>query len=82
MSEIEKETLLERIDEALNDIRPHLMVDGGNVELVGVTENLTVQIRLVGNCESCSMSEMTMQAGIAQTIKGKIPEVLGVEAVN
>jgi Fe-S cluster biogenesis protein NfuA len=82
MSAKEKQQLLERIDQALNDVRPHLEVDGGNVEVVDVTDDLKVKIRLLGNCENCSMSEMTMQAGIEQTIKGKIPEVSQVEAVS
>ena len=82
MSLAEKEALLVRIDAALDDIRPHLAVDGGNVELVDVTEDMKVKIKWLGNCEGCAMSAMTMRAGIEQTLKGKIPELSGVEAVN
>lgn len=82
MSEVEKETMMARIDRALDDIRPHLAVDGGNVELVDVTDDLVVQIKWLGNCEGCAMSAMTMRAGIEQTIINKIPEITGVEAVN
>lgn len=78
----EKEDLLQRIDTALNEVRPHLAVDGGNVEVVDVTEDNIVKIKWLGNCEGCSMSAMTMRAGIEQTLKSKIPEVSGVEAVN
>ena len=82
MTDIEKKDLLERVDIALNDVRPHLKVDGGNVEVVDVTEDNIVKIKWLGTCESCNMSMMTMKAGIEQTLRGKIPEVSGVEAVN
>ena len=82
MSAIEKQTLLERVDKALDDVRPHLKVDGGNVEVVDVTDDMILQIKWIGNCQSCSMSTMTMRAGIEQTVKGQVPEIVGVEAVN
>lgn len=82
MSEQEKEVLLQRIDHALNDVRPHLKVDGGDVEVVDVTEDKLVKIKWLGACEGCSMSVMTMRAGIEHAIKSKIPEITGVEAVN
>jgi len=78
----EKEELLTRIDKALDDVRPHLAVDGGNVELVDVTDDMMVQIKWMGNCENCNMSAMTMRAGIEQSIRSKIPNIKGVEAVN
>lgn len=74
--------LLARINEALETIRPHLAVDGGDVEVVEVTPDKKVKIRWIGNCVNCSMSAMTLKAGIEQAIKGKAPEVAGVEAVN
>lgn len=77
-----KKELLVRIERALDDIRPHLAVDGGNVEVVDVTDDLKVQIKWMGNCEGCAMSTMTMRAGIEQTLKMNVPEVTGVEAIN
>lgn len=82
MSVAEKESLLRRIDAALDDVRPHLAVDGGNVEVVDVTEAKVVKIKWLGACEGCSMTTMTMRAGIEQAIMGKIPEIAGVVAVN
>ncbi len=82
MSIKEKKELMQRIDSALEDIRPHLAVDGGNVELVDVTDEMKVQIRWMGNCQSCDMSEMTLRAGLEQSIKSKIPAITGVEAVD
>jgi Fe-S cluster biogenesis protein NfuA len=78
----EKQQLVREVDAALNDIRPHLAVDGGNIEVVDVTDELVVQIKWLGNCDGCSMSAMTMRAGIEQTIKTKLPQIQGVEAVN
>ena len=77
-----KEDLLLRIEDALSSVRPHLVVDGGNVELVDVTDDMCVKIRWVGMCETCSMSAMTLRAGIAEAIRGKIPEIESVVAVN
>lgn len=82
MSADERKTLIERVDNALNDVRPHLAVDGGNVELVNVTDQLVVQIKWLGACRSCSMTEMTMRAGLEQAIRSKVPEITGIEAVN
>ena len=79
---INKTELFQRIDHALDDVRPHLAVDGGNVELVEITEDNIVRIKWTGACEHCSMSIMTLRAGIEQALIGKVPEVVGVEAVN
>jgi len=82
MTEANKQAMIARVDEALEDVRPHLKVDGGNVEVVDITDKNVVKIKWLGTCENCSMSMMTMKAGIEETLRGKIPEVSGVEAVN
>ena len=82
MSTTELLTLKERVNEALESLRPHLKVDGGDIEVVEVTEDMTVKIKWLGNCEFCSMSAMTMKAGVEQTLKSKIPEIRAIEAVN
>ena len=82
MSTSEKQKLISKIDQALNEVRPHLAVDGGNVEVVDVTEDHIVKIKWLGTCEGCSMSAMTMRAGIEQAIRGQLPQIAGVEAVN
>ncbi len=76
-----KQQLIQRINQALEAIRPHLKSDGGDVEVVDVTPDMRVQIRWVGACETCNMSTMTLKAGIEHTIKSAIPEVSAVEAV-
>lgn len=82
MSKAEHQALIDKVDKALEEIRPHLRVDGGNIEIVEVTDDMTVKVRWMGNCEFCSMSAMTMKAGVEQTIKSKIPEIKSIEAVN
>ena len=82
MPQQDKDSLLLKINEALEDIRPHLAVDGGDVEVLDITDDLTVRIKWLGNCVNCTMSTMTMKAGIEQAIKGKVPEIKTVEAVN
>ena len=82
MSDQEKKQLIIQIESALDDIRPHLAVDGGDVSVVDVTEELIVHVRWLGACESCSMSSMTMKAGVEQTIKSRLPQIQAVEAIN
>jgi Fe-S cluster biogenesis protein NfuA len=65
----------ERVQEALNLVRPALQADGGDVELVDVTEDGVVSVRLKGACGSCPMSTMTLKMGIERTLKQRIPEV-------
>ncbi|MBK9254400.1 MAG: NifU family protein [Saprospiraceae bacterium] len=74
--------LLDRVNNALNDIRPHLAVDGGNIEVVDITDDLVVRVKWLGNCEFCSMTSMTMKAGVEQAIKSKVPEITGIVALN
>ncbi len=74
--------LKERIEKALDSIRPHLAVDGGDVEIVEVTADMQLKIKWLGNCENCFMSVMTMKAGIEQVVKAQVPEILSVEAIN
>ena len=71
----------EQVEVALDKIRPMLVNDGGNVELVGVNDG-TVEVRLTGACGGCPMSTMTLKMGIEQILKQEIPEVKEVVAVD
>lgn len=71
-----------KIELALNSMRPFLHADGGDVELVEVTPDMEVRLKLTGNCSSCEMSHMTMKAGIENGLKSAIPEIMRVVAVN
>jgi Fe-S cluster biogenesis protein NfuA len=82
MSDQEKTLLLHQIELALDDIRPHLAVDGGDVTVVDVTDEMIVRVKWLGACESCSMSIMTMKAGVEQAVKSRLPQIRSVEDVN
>ena len=71
----------EKVQKAIDKIKPLLMRDGGNVELVDVIDGV-VKVRLQGACAGCAMSQMTLKNGIERLIKGDVPEVKSVEAVN
>ena len=71
----------DRVEAALGKIRPALQADGGNVELVDVTDTGVVKVRLTGACGSCPMSQMTLKMGIEKSLKEEVPEVTEVEAV-
>lgn len=66
---------------AIEDVRPHLQVDGGDVELVDVTDDGIVKVKLTGSCAGCPMSQMTLKWGVENYLKKKIPEVKAVESV-
>ncbi len=70
-----------KVEEVINRIRPALQRDRGDVELVEITENDIVKVRLKGACGSCPMSLMTLKVGIEAEMKKIIPEVRAVEAV-
>jgi Fe-S cluster biogenesis protein NfuA len=74
-------TLKEKVETALDKVRPVLNRDGGNVELVDVDEGGTVKVKLTGACGGCPMSQMTLKNGIERVLKESVPEVKTVESV-
>ena len=78
----ELERLTRRVKDALTELRPFLEADGGDITLDGISETGVVQVRLHGACSHCSMSAMTMKAGVEEAIKRVAPEVVKVEAVT
>lgn len=72
--------LLEQVKDALNDVRPSLQADGGDVELVEVTEEGIVKVRLTGACNGCPMSQVTLKQGIERYLKQKVEGVASVES--
>ncbi len=70
----------EKVEAALDEIRPTLQADGGNVELVGVEEGV-VSVKLTGACAGCPMSTMTLKMGIERILRDRIPEVTEVVSV-
>lgn len=75
-----EETVEDRVRKAIQELRPNLQADGGDIELLGV-ENGVVKVKLKGACAGCPMSTMTIQWGVENFLKKRIPEVVKVEAV-
>ncbi len=73
--------LKEKIETALNKVRPSLQADGGDVQLVDVDEDGVVKVKLKGSCAGCPMSQMTLKMGIEKILKQNVPEVRRVESV-
>ncbi|HEA84336.1 MAG: NifU family protein [Thermodesulfobacterium sp.] len=73
--------LREDVEKALEKVRPYLQADGGDVELVEVTEDGVVKVKLKGACGSCPMSQMTLKMGIEKYLKREVPEITEVVAV-
>lgn len=77
------ESMQQRIEDALLDVRPFLEIDNGNVEVVRYEEETGVlELRFTGACKTCSMSALTLRAGIERAVRMKIPEIRRVEAVQ
>lgn len=79
---LNKVELTDKINLSLSELRPHLHADGGDMELVDITDEGVVQVRLLGACSDCSMSMMTIKAGLEEAVKKVAPEITGVEAVD
>jgi Fe-S cluster biogenesis protein NfuA len=75
------DSIQKRVQEALDEIRPQIQMDGGDVQLVAV-EGGIVKVRLVGHCAGCPMSQLTLKNGIEAHLKMVVPEVESVEAVH
>ncbi len=75
------ETLEMKVKAAIDEIRPQLQADGGDVELIAVEKNI-VKVRLVGHCAGCPMATMTLKQGIEAYVRKQVPEIVKVEAVQ
>jgi Fe-S cluster biogenesis protein NfuA len=74
------ETVKDKVQKAIAEIRPNLQADGGDIELIGI-EDGTVKVKLKGACAGCPMSTMTVKWGVENYLKKKIPEVTKVETI-
>lgn len=82
MSENDKHELWDRVEAALVMIRPNLAADGGNVELINITEDNVVEVEMQGACKGCPMAQMTLSMGIGRVLRQEVPEVSDLRAVN
>jgi len=78
---MKKDLLKEKVEEGLNEIRPFLESDGGNIELISIEKN-TVKVKLLGNCVSCSVNQMTLKNGVELTIKKFAPQIEEVISID
>ena len=74
--------LQERVEKALENIRPYLLTDGGDVKILEISSDMVVKLELLGACGACPMSSMTLKAGVEESIKRAVPEIAAVEAIN
>jgi Fe-S cluster biogenesis protein NfuA len=81
METVSNQTIEEKVEEAIHQLRPFLEADGGDIQLLRVVENVA-QVKLLGACQSCSMSAMTLKAGVEEAVKKVAPEIIRVEAVS
>ncbi|MFT4603766.1 MAG: Fe-S cluster biogenesis protein NfuA [Rhodothermales bacterium] len=81
-SDAQKESLEDRVEKALDQLRPYLMADGGSVRLRRITSDMVAELELLGACGTCPMSAMTLRAGIEQAVRRSVPEIVRVEAVG
>ena len=79
---LQQDDLFSQVEKALDNIRPYLQADGGNVKVLEVTEENIVKLELLGACGSCPMSAMTFKAGIEEAIKREVPQIKAIHAVN
>ncbi len=76
------DALHQKVEDALDTIRPYLEADGGNVAVVEITSDQILKLELTGACKTCNMSHMTMKAGIEETIKRAVPEIKEIQSIN
>lgn len=78
----EKELLIKKVEKAIDSIRPYLEADGGNITVDDITDEMVAKVMLHGACSSCSMSTMTLKAGVSEAIRHAVPEIKNVIAIN
>jgi Fe-S cluster biogenesis protein NfuA len=76
------QSIHQKVEGALQTIRPYLEADGGDVKILNIDDEGIVKLELLGACGSCPMSTMTLKAGVEEAIKRAVPEITGVEAIN
>jgi Fe-S cluster biogenesis protein NfuA len=78
----DKNVLIDTVEQAIEQLRPFLIADGGNIELIDITDDNIVQVKFIGACQSCSMSAMTLKGGVEETIKKAAPQIVAVVEVK
>ena len=79
MSEI---SIIDRVESAIDEIRPYLLADGGDIKVLTIDNKNIVNLELLGSCENCPMSAMTLKNGVEESIKKYVPEIKGINAIS
>jgi Fe-S cluster biogenesis protein NfuA len=82
MGIITNQDIIDKVEEALNQVRPYLESDGGDIRLIEITDEYVVKVKLLGACSDCQVSTMTLKAGVEQAVKKMLPEVKKVVDVD
>lgn len=77
-----KGSVAERVEDALDTIRPYLEADGGNVRVLELTSDNQLKLEFLGSCGNCPMSTMTFKAGVEEAVRKAVPEIISIEVVN
>jgi len=75
MRKLASKQVIKRIQHAIDSVRPYLVADGGDVELIDISDDLIVKVKLIGACQGCPFSMQTLRAGIEQAIRNEVPEL-------
>ena len=76
------EAVRERVEKALEKIRPYLVADGGDISVVDITEDMVVRVEMIGACNGCPFSMQTLKAGVEMAVRNEVPEIKEVVDVN
>ena len=79
---MDKDSLINRVNKGLDDVRPYLKSDGGDISLVKITSDFNVVIRFEGSCKTCDVNQMTLKLGVEEAIKKHAPEIKSLESVD
>lgn len=82
MTKAKNQDLIAKVEKVIDQIRPYLQADGGNIKFVKISDDNIVYVELQGACKGCPMSMMTLKSGVEEAMKKAIPEIKSVEAVN
>lgn len=82
MKTTEKNKLFDKINSALNQVRPYLQADGGDISLIDITDDFVVKVKLTGACQGCPFSYQTLKSGVEQALIREVPEIKKVVSVD
>jgi Fe-S cluster biogenesis protein NfuA len=79
---MDKQSILSRVDSAIEILRPYLHADGGDIEIVGLTDEMILELKPIGACKDCHLIDQTMQNGLIDTLRKEVPEVIEIRLIQ